>query len=546
MELPTAAGFLTGQEKFSSQSPRDTASGKGMVTSSHEVASSAGRDILAGGGNAIEAAIAMTFCLGVTYPHFCGLGGDALMLVADSGGDVQSLSGIGQAAEHCPSFNGRIPVRGPLSMLTTAAGVDALGQAFELSSSRFAGKLSWASLLEPAISLAQDGFMVSESERFWLSFREGSREELRDIYRSRLFQDNVPPAGFVRRLPALAKSLAMLAENGPRDFYEGELGASIARGLKMVGSPLDAGDLRRTRARLEKPLQTPYRSGVLVAHQPPSQGLTTLELMGILDQFDLKSSPEGQAEYFHLLVEAVKLAFLDRDRFVADPDFVQVPVAALLDPGSLKKKAGLIDRYAARLWPHNFRTGDTVYIGAADAGGCAVSMLATVYYDWGSGVEIGNTGVIWHNRGASFCLDPHHPNFLQPGKRPFHTLNPGMYLQDRRPAILYGTQGADGQPQTMACILTRMIDYGMDPFTALSRPRFLLGKTFSDERDTLKIEEDVSAAVIQELAGKGHEVSRVAAQSPLMGHAGAIRIDSATGVMTGAHDPRSDGKALGL
>ncbi|WP_293781168.1 gamma-glutamyltransferase, partial [uncultured Oxalicibacterium sp.] len=265
-----------------------------------------------------------------------------------------------------------------------------------------------------------------------------------------------------------------------------------------------------------------------------------------LNRFDLKHYAEGSADYYHVLVEAVKQAFIDRNRYVADPEFVNVPSATLLSADHLKQRAAAIDMQKALAWPHVFKTGDTVYIGAADAYGNAVSMLQTVYFDWGSGVMAGDTGILWHNRGASFSLKQGHPNVLQPGKRPFHTLNPGMCLKNGKPHILYGTQGADGQPQTLTAILTRMIDYGMDPYTALSRPRFLLGKTFSDARDTLKLEQDAGENVFAELARRGHELSPLSAQSPLSGHPGAIVIDESGKRFMGAHDPRSDGRALGV
>ena len=172
----------------------------------------------------------------------------------------------------------------------------------------------------------------------------------------------------------------------------------------------------------------------------------------------------------------------------------------LLSADHLDTQAGAIDVHRALDWPHSFQTGDTVYVGTRDVHGNAVSALATVYFDWGSGVMAGDTGVLWHNRGAAFSLDAKHPNALAPGKRPFHTLNPGMYLIDGKPSIIYGTQGADGQPQTLAAILTRMIDYRMEPLRALAQPRFLLGKTFSDPADSLKIESDVPLAVQVELA----------------------------------------------
>ncbi|MDB5848563.1 MAG: gamma-glutamyltransferase, partial [Rhodoferax sp.] len=404
---------------------------RGMVTSPHVGASQAGLDVLAAGGNAIEAAIAIAACLGVTYPHFSGFGGDAFMVIADAAGQVQTLSGIGQAAHNVDAYLGQgnqIPVRGPRSMLTTAAAVDVLGKALDISRGDWHGRYSWASLLAPAITLAQEGFAVSESERFWLDFRQAEASAMPGVFAAFLIDGKLPAAGQVRRQPQLAATLRALADRGPRDFYEGQLATVIARGLAAAGSPLTAADLARTQARIEAPLSVPYRNGQLIAHRPPTQGITTLEIMGILDRFDLQSVAEGSADHYHLMVEAVKQAFIDRNRFVADPDHAEVPIDRLLSAAHLDAQAAAIDPMHARPWPHVFQTGDTVYIGTADAAGNAVSMLATVYFDWGSGVLVGDTGLLWHNRGAAFSLDPRHPNCIEPGKRPFHTLNPGIYM----------------------------------------------------------------------------------------------------------------------
>jgi gamma-glutamyltranspeptidase/glutathione hydrolase len=517
-----------------------------MVTSPHALATQCGVDVLAQGGNAIEAAIATVMALCVTYPHFCGLGGDAFLLVSDSQGNVQTISGIGQAASDLTAYTTAIPVRGPRSALTSAATVDALGQAQAISQSAWHGGKSWGDLLAPAIRLARDGFEISASERFWLNFRLAEARTLPDIYRLYLHQGQVPPAGFVRKHPALARTLETLATRGPRDFYEGHLAQTIADGLRAAGSPLSARDLAQTRARIEPPLSVPYRGGELLAHQPPTQGLTTLQIMGLLERFDMAAVAEGSADHYHLLVEAVKQAFMDRNRFVADPDFGAVPVARLLSPPHLSQQAAAINMHQALPWPHPYQHGDTVYVGAADAAGNSVSLLATVYFDWGSGMLVGDTGMLWHNRGAAFSMDPAHPNVLAAGKRPFHTLNPGMYRKDGRVQLLYGTQGADGQPQTLAAVLTRLIDYRMDPMAALAAPRFLLGKTFSDSSDSLKLEDDVAPAVVAELGRRGHALSLINAHNPLMGHPGAIAIDPVSGHITGAHDPRSDGLAIGL
>ncbi|WP_251975729.1 gamma-glutamyltransferase [Salinicola avicenniae] len=518
---------------------------EGVVTSPHTAANQAGLAVLRKGGNAVEAAIAMGACLSVTYPHFTGLGGDAFMLIADAKGGVQALSGIGQAPQARLALPNALPARGPGSLLTTAATVDTWGQAQEISRQRCGGNMSWQALLEPAIALAREGFPLSSSQRFWLDFRRDEMAELPGVRRHFMPGGRVPNAGETLRQPQLASTLEAIATRGYRDFYEGQLAAEIAAGLAEAGSPLTAADLAATRARVEAPLSVPYRGGELLAHRPPTQGMTTLEIMGILERFDLSTVEEGSADYYHLMVEAVKRAFLDRNRYLADPDFAVVPVERLLSPAHLDAEAAAIRPQEALTWPLPYQEGDTVYLAASDRDGNAVSMLQTIYYDWGSGVSIGDTGILWHNRGAAFSLDPEHPNALAPGKRPFHTLNPGMYRVDGKPRLLYGTQGADGQPQTLAAVLTRLIDYAMDPLSALGAPRFLLGRTFSDGRDTLRLEEDAGEAVIAELSRRGHQVSRLPAQSPLAGHPGAVAI-APDGSARAAHDPRSDGRALGL
>lgn len=516
-----------------------------MVTSPHALASEAGRDVLAGGGNAIEAALAMASVLCVTYPHFCSLGGDTLCIVSDREGNARTISGVGQAAAELPTFTGHIPTRGAASALTAAATVDAWAQAHALSRDAWGGRRSWSELLERAQYYAEHGFALTSSQAFWHDFRGDEADDWPGFASVFKVDGKDPRTGCEFRQPALARTLQELRERGPRDFYEGSLARRIVAGLAAAGSPLRAADLGRCRARIEPALRVPYRGGELLGLQPPTQGVTTLEIMGILDRFDVRALPEGSPDYYHLLVEAIKLAFVDRNRFVADPDFANVPTGRLLSPANLDHCATRIDLDTARPWPDVYQHGDTVYLAAVDDEGRCVSMLQTIYFDFGSGLVAGDTGILWHNRGAAFSLDSGHPNRIAAGKRPFHTLNPGIYLRDGAPHLLYGTQGADGQPQTLTAVLTRLIDYGMDPFAALARPRFLLGQTFSDANDTLKLEADAGADVFAALAKRGHAMASLPAQSPLAGHPGAIRIDR-DGAMTGAHDPRSDGIALGV
>ena len=517
------------------------ASRLGMTTSPHPLATAAGARVLREGGDAIEAAIAMGAMIAVVYPHFCGLGGDSVWLVADREDRRATFLGIGQAAANLPVFDGAIPTRGPLSMLTTACTVDSWRYAHAWSAKAWAGRTPFPALLADAIAHASDGFPVSKSQAFWLAFRQSEAARWPDF--AKAFMPGGPPAaGALFRQPGVARALAMIAADGPRSFYEGALAQELAAGLAGAGSPLTAADLAATRTREAHPLSLAYRGVELLAPPPPTQGVSTLAIMGILSHFDLAALGAGSADHIHVCVEAVKRAFLTRDE-IADPDFVAQPVAEWLAPERLAGAARTIAMSRALEWPQAFRTGDTVFYGAVDREGRSASVLQSLYFDWGSGVPIGETGILWQNRGAAFSTAPGHPNQIEPGKRPFYTLNPGLGLKNGKPAFMYGTQGADGQPQTLSMLLTRMIDFGEAPGAALAGPRFLLGKTFSDSRDSLKIESDVGAVVLADLAARGHRLSPIEPQSPLAGQAGAIAVGP-DGALRGAHDPRGEGDAI--
>ncbi len=495
----------------------------GMIVSPHPLATKAGEDVLAKGGNAIEAAIAVNAVMAVVYPHFCGLGGDAVWLVSDGQGNETAILGIGQAIS-VGDATAPIPTRGPRSVLTTAAVVDSWAHAL----AHWPARHSLGDLIAPAIKIAADGFAVSSSQAHWLAFRAAETANWPGF--DALFRQE----GFCVQ-PQLAGTLESIAKDGARSFYEGDLGHRIVCGLRATGVPIGHADLAATQTRSAAPVAINYRGLQLLAPPPPTQGLTTLGIMGILSHFDLSAIDEDSAEHVHLVVEAVKRAFIDRP-MIADPDGSAVDYAALLDPARLQAKAESIgDR--AMPWPHTFAPADTVYFAATDRHGRSASVLQSIYFDWGSGVVAGDTGILWQNRGAAFASDPDHVNGFRPGKRPFYTLNPGMALRGSKPCLLYGTQGADGQPQTLAMLLTRLIDYGRTPHEALAGGRFLLGRTFSDSRDTLKLEGQFQPSVQNELAGRGHEVAPIPAYSPLAGQAGVIVIH-ADGSLDGCHDPR--------
>jgi oxamate amidohydrolase len=524
------------RQMTTAHSPQKTAGG--MVTSPHPLASAAGAAMLEAGGNAIEAAVATAAVLAVTMPHFCGLGGDAVWLVADRDGRKASFLGIGAAAQTLPRYDQPIPRRGPGSAITSAAAVDSWQHALDYSARHWGGHADFSALIAPAIQLAEEGYAPTASQGFWLDFRDAEIAQWPGF--CAIF-DHRGKAGPFRQ-PQLAESLNLLARDGARSFYEGELARRIAEGLSDAGSPLTFADLAATRTRTAEPATLDYRGLTLLAPPPPTQGISTLAILGILSRFDLENlSTDGSARY-HLIVEAVKQAFLDRGR-IADGDDIEGIIAHCLDPSRLDAKAQAIQAEKALPWPHAYRHGDTVFFGVVDGKGQSASVLQSTYFDWGSGVVVGDTGILWQNRGAAFSTDPAHPNAVAPGKRPFYTLNPGMALKDGKPHLIYGTQGADGQPQTLAVLLTGLIDHAMSPREALAQPRFLLGKTFSDSRDSLKLEASLGDTVLEEMAARGHLVAPLPALSPLFGQAGVIRVED-SGDVSGAHDPRGEGTAV--
>lgn len=514
-----------------------------MVVSAHPLATEAGRAVLARGGNAIEAAVAVAAVLAVVMPHFCGLGGDAVWLVCDREGRRRCFLGIGQAAAEVTLPKDAIPTRGPSSMLTSACAVDSWGHALTFSRTNWAGRESFADLMSPAIELADGGYTPSASQDFWLDFRAQEHPAWPGF--AAIF-DHRSDAGLLRQ-PHLAESLRSLANEGYRSFYEGPLSEAIADGLAKVGSPLTAADLAATRTREVDPLALDYRGTLLLAPPPPTQGCSTLAIMGILSRFDLAQTAPMTAARMHILVEATKQAFLKRSS-VSDPDFEtgkNHPAAAMLEAGTLDAAAREINLSSAMPWPHPVNSADTVFFAITDPQGRCASLLQSTYFDWGSGVTVPGTGVLWQNRGAAFSTEPGHPNCLAPGKRPFYTLNPGIAIRNDQPYLLYGTQGADGQPQTLSVLLTSLLDDGMTPEQALAQPRFLLGRTFSDSRDSLKIEGSLHPQEAEALSALGHEVAMLPARSPIFGQAGVIRL-SGDGGVEGAHDPRGNGSAASV
>ncbi len=528
---------------------------RAAVASSHHLASEAGLAILRRGGSAADASIAMGAVLCVVYPHMTGLGGDGFWLVWDPvTRQVHGLNGSGPAAALASRAYYRergctdgIPERGALSALTVPGTVDGWRMLHE----RW-GRLAWSELFDDARALARTGAPVGRSLGHWIAADEP------------LFASHVALGTLVRHdplvIPGLDAALARLAEGGARaGFYEGKTAAELCRSMAPLGSPLRADDFAAFRAEWVEPLGSTYRDVTAWQLPPNSQGWTALNALAIVDGYNVRAMGDGTADYYHHLVEALKLALADRDAWLADPRYVDAPLGEFLSEEYARARRALIDPRRARA-PEEVRPGipfstqptarprsrgDTCYHCAVDADGLAVSAIESLYYDFGSAVLGGSTGILLQNRGASFSLDAGVANTLAPGKRPAHTLMPAMLMRDDAPFLVFGTMGGDGQPQTQLAVATRIVDFGFDVQQAIAAPRWRYGRTWGESHASLALERRIPHQVRRALERRGHEVLVVPAWSESMGHAHAIRVDRARGCLEVAADPRSDGAAAG-
>jgi gamma-glutamyltranspeptidase/glutathione hydrolase len=517
-----------------------------MVTCPHFLASQVGAQILREGGNAVDAAIATQAALSVVYPHMTGLGGDAFWLIYDATTQtLYGLNGSGRAAQaatpDCYTAQGlaTIPTRGPLAAITVPGAVDAWQQAH----SRF-GQQDWAALLQPAIHLAANGYPLSASQAYWTRQNQSVLEQHSPSPCPYLPQGQVPVRGRQLTNLDLAQTLRLLAEEGAEGFYRGTIATRITDYLATVGGLLTWDDFARHRSDWVEPLFTDYR-GYRVAQCPPnSQGFTVLQMLNLIEPTDVSSLGHGTADYYHLLVEATKLAFADRDRWLTDPTFVDIPIAELISKPYSEQRRSQIQAQA-RAAETGAIGGDTVYTAVTDAAGNAVSIIQSVYFDFGSAVVVPGTGFVLQNRGSFFSLEPEHVNCLAPGKRTFHTLMPGLVLHpDGKPYLVLGTMGGEGQPQTQLALLTRLLDFQFEAQAAINEPRWLWGRTWGADIAGLTLEGRIPLTVQQELRRRGHPVIGAPDWTEKMGHAHVIRCCPDSGLYEGGADPRSDGAAI--
>jgi oxamate amidohydrolase len=533
---------------------------RGVVTTPHYLASAAGLNALQQGGSAVDAAIAANAVLCVVYPHMSGLGGDGFWLIAEpTSGRVHGIDASGPAARaatldyYLPrAKDNEIPARGPLGVLTVPGAVDGWRVAHE----RF-GRLDWNILFDAAIGYARDGMPVARSLADWSAQDVPILSAYPETAAIFLPDKRAPREGQRLVQRDLAHSLEQIAKEGARSFYEGNIAARICAAVQPAGSPLATDDFAAFHAEWMEPIKGTYRGYEVYELPPHTQGFTAIQILNLIEGFDVVAWGEGTADYYHHIVEAVKIAFADRDEWLTDPNFVDIPVQRLISREYADERRSLIAPERALdiaavppgieyVHPHERRApeGDTCYFCAADRDGMVVSLIQSIYHDFGSGVVGGDTGIILQNRGAFFALDEKHPNHLQPGKRTFHTLIPAMLMRDGQPYLAYGSMGGEGQPQSQAAIVTRIIDFGYDVQQAIEAPRWLMGRTWGTKTRNLTLQGRISDEVARELKLRGQPVQMVTDWNDNLGHASAIRV-SREGFFEGAADPRGDGAALG-
>lgn len=507
----------------------------GMCSTSHPLAAAVAVDMLKAGGNAMDAAIAGAVLLGICEPQMTGIGGDCFVLWSHPGEPVRALNGSGRApaAASAEALRERgdstVPIHGP-EAVTIPGAIDAFCHLCDTE-----GRLGLDRVLAPAIQYAEEGVPVAPRVAFDLV--ENAKILNPDAQRHYLIDGRTPRQGQVFRSPGQAEVLRRIAKAGRDAFYTGEVAEDMLAALTAVGGVHTADDFAATACTPAEPVTGTYKGADLLEHPPNGQGATAILLLNILSRFDLAAMEPFGAARVHLEAEATKLAYDARDRFIADPDHTR-RLDHVLDPGTAAKLAALIDPNRAMPAAAPLSEAvhkDTVYITVVDRDRLAVSLIYSIYHGFGSGIASPKFGILFQNRGAGFTLEKGHPNEMAGGKRPMHTIIPAMLRQDDRVTMPFGVMGGAYQCTGHARVMSNILDFGMDPQSALDAPR-----AFADA-GTLKVERGYCDAVRAELTEMGHDV--VVPDTPL-GGAQAIRIHE-DGVLEGASDPRKDGCALG-
>lgn len=532
-----------------------------MVATSHPLATQIGLDILKRGGTAVDAAIAANAALGVIEPNNCGIGGDLFAIVWSAkdrklyGLNASGRSPMGLTYDVLKTQlagKPQLPLYGPLSVSVPGA-VDGWFQLHQ----RF-GKLSMRNILAPSIQYAKEGAPVPQVIAYsWqvaadrLAANRTDITEFDNFKRTFLIDGKAPTEGQVFRNPDLAATYEKLATGGRDAFYKGPMAEAMDRYARRTGMPLRKSDLGAHKSQWVEPVSVNYRGYDVYEMPPNGQGIAVLQMLNVLEGFDLKRLGHNSADYLHLLVEAKKLAFEDRARYYADPDFSKVPLKGLLDKNYAAERRKLIDAQKAseRLdaGAQALRAGDTVYLTVADEAGNMVSLIQSNMLEFGSGMVPDGLGFVFHNRGTSFTMQPGHANVYAPGKRPFNTIIPGFVTKGGQPFLSFGVMGGAMQPQGQVQVLCNLIDFGMNVQEAGDAARFSHSGssepvgTMMTNGGRLALESGISKEVRTALERRGHHL----AETDFFGGYQAIRWDAVNRVYWGATDMRKDGQAAG-
>ena len=519
----------------------------GGFTAPHRIATKIGADVLETGGSAIEAMVAAAAAIAVVYPHMNGIGGDGFWLISRKGQAPVAISACGQAAGLAtPAWYAQqghidaMPTRGALAALTVPGTIGGWQAALELVDE--ARRIPLIDLLAPSIALAKQGVAVTRNQAITTEDKIDGLRDIPGFAKNYLFNGKAPSPGDRLTQAALGATLSAIAENGTNSYYHGDIASTHAQFLRAQGSPLRLADFQNYNAELQLPLTVTTSLGTLYNMGPPTQGMSSLAILALFDRMNVT---QGECfAHLHGLIEATKQAFLVRNSELGDPTTMRMPAQDFLTDKILDQAAAAIDPNNALSWPQEAKKGDTIWMGAADRDGTVVSFIQSVFWEFGSGLTCPETGVVFQNRGGGFTLSV-GPNQLAPGKRPFHTLNPALAILKDGRVMSYGTMGGEGQPQTQAAVFSRYAQFGVPLQEAITRPRWLLGKTWGDDTTSLKIEENFDPALLARLTAAGHDVETLPIFSSLMGHAGAI-VRHPSGLIEAANDPRSDGLAYAV
>ena len=517
-------------------------------TSPHFLATEAGMRVLEQGGNAVDAMIAAAAMIAVAYPHMNGLGGDSFWLVHQQGSDPWAIDACGCAASAAsPDWYlkrglHQVPSRGPSAALTMAGTVAGWQLARDSWAARNPSETLTPldELLAPAVDKANRGITVTDS------LAAASAKVSTELRESAGYQQVFTrsgaqlEAGEVFLNPGLGALLYELGVKGLEEFYRGAVGFRLAKALENSGAPIASADFLAYQAKIVTPLVANISHGQVFNLPAPTQGFASLLLLASYDRLARDDWDEGDA--IHAIIECTKHAFYLREKWIADPDQVPINLQKELSDKAISEAAAKVDLGKVASWPHFAAGGDTVWMSARDENGTMVSFIQSLYWEFGSGVVVPEYGLVWNNRGSSFTLAPGIRQ-IGPGRKPFHTLNPALFLHNDGSRIAFGTMGGEGQPQTQAAMMMRHLYLGKSLEQSVASPRWLLGRTWGDSDHGLKIEEDLNPSVVLALRNRGHDVTIVPALNETMGHAGMVKDDVTFGLAAAA-DPRSDGLAL--